>query len=403
MPGRTKARTRARHSAGSVRSSRGFLFVAVGQHDARRPLGRTRGLVGIEPAGEERCGDVAGGEEDPVELGEGQVGQDHPGLVGQQVGQGRVRPQPPRRLDHAGHEHVLEVLGLAHGDGQGRGQPGRLGLDDGAEDGVTPTREGPVQAWPGTGRPRGRCRRPWSWPLPGGPGSAVRRRRYGPSSRSGRRRRDAGRPDPAQPAWPGRPFSPKLPLLKQYGDFCLTVNNHCSPPTSRCRPITPVAWVRHPVLRGHRDILRVVRRPDRARTRPGDGGRPGSALRAGVVSPTGSEGLGSSRGRHVRGLRRGGCPRVCRFHPPRRDHGRAEADVRAPVATTERDSTTVAAPPGVRSRSRRYRRLVLETGTQQQPAAQQLYRSEGFRQIACWPPHDEDPTSVRFAKELWRG
>ncbi len=51
------------------------------------------------------------------------------------------------------------------------------------------------------------------------------------------------------------------------------------------------------------------------------------------------------------------------------------------------------------ARSRGYRRLVLETGTQQ-PAALQLYRSEGFRMIACWPPHDEDPTSVCFAQDL---
>jgi GNAT superfamily N-acetyltransferase len=51
------------------------------------------------------------------------------------------------------------------------------------------------------------------------------------------------------------------------------------------------------------------------------------------------------------------------------------------------------------ARSLGYRRLVLETGTPQ-VEARHLYRSEGFRPIACWPPHDADPTSVCFAKLL---
>jgi GNAT superfamily N-acetyltransferase len=51
------------------------------------------------------------------------------------------------------------------------------------------------------------------------------------------------------------------------------------------------------------------------------------------------------------------------------------------------------------ARSLGYRRLVLETGNQQ-VEAHHLYRSEGFRPVACWSPHDEDPTSLCFAKTL---
>jgi GNAT superfamily N-acetyltransferase len=51
------------------------------------------------------------------------------------------------------------------------------------------------------------------------------------------------------------------------------------------------------------------------------------------------------------------------------------------------------------ARSLGYRRLVLETGTRQ-VEAQHLYPSEGFRRVACWSPHDEDPTSVCLSKSL---
>jgi GNAT superfamily N-acetyltransferase len=46
-----------------------------------------------------------------------------------------------------------------------------------------------------------------------------------------------------------------------------------------------------------------------------------------------------------------------------------------------------------------YDRLVLETGVEQTEAGR-LYLSEGFLQIRCWPPHDTDPTSVCFAKDI---
>ena len=78
----------------------------------------------------------------------------------QQVAQGPVRPQPAGRLDHARHQHVLEVARLAHGDGQRREQPGHLGLDDGGEDALLAPREGPVDGGPGQA---------------GGPGDVVHR------------------------------------------------------------------------------------------------------------------------------------------------------------------------------------------------------------------------------------
>ena len=77
---------------------------------------------------------VARHQQNPVELGEGQVGQHRAGLVLQEVGQGARAPHAAGRLDHARHQHVLEVGGLAHGHGQGREEPGHLGLDDGGED-----------------------------------------------------------------------------------------------------------------------------------------------------------------------------------------------------------------------------------------------------------------------------
>lgn len=48
-----------------------------------------------------------------------------------------------------------------------------------------------------------------------------------------------------------------------------------------------------------------------------------------------------------------------------------------------------------------YERLVLETGTLQE-AAHRLYRAEGFAPIPCWPPHDADPTSICFARDVPR-
>ena len=149
IPGSTNVRTRARVSSGSVRSACGERVGAVGQHDAHGPLGRPRGLLGLEPAGEERGGQVAGHQEDPVQLGEGQVGQDGARLVGQQVGQRLVRAELAGRLDHAGHEHVLEVVGLAHDDGQRREEAGHLGLDHGGEDVLLAPGEGPVDGGPG--------------------------------------------------------------------------------------------------------------------------------------------------------------------------------------------------------------------------------------------------------------
>ena len=85
---------------------------------------------------------------------EGEVGQDGAGLVHQQVGQRPVRPS--RRADSTmpATSTSSRSVGLAHGDGQGREQPGHLGLDDGGEDALLAPGEGPVDRGPGqAGRP----------------------------------------------------------------------------------------------------------------------------------------------------------------------------------------------------------------------------------------------------------
>lgn len=46
-----------------------------------------------------------------------------------------------------------------------------------------------------------------------------------------------------------------------------------------------------------------------------------------------------------------------------------------------------------------YRTLKLETGLYQ-PEAIRLYESEGYQQIACFPPHDTDPLSLCYEKIL---
>jgi GNAT superfamily N-acetyltransferase len=53
------------------------------------------------------------------------------------------------------------------------------------------------------------------------------------------------------------------------------------------------------------------------------------------------------------------------------------------------------------ARSLGYERVVLETGAPQ-VEARELYLSEGYRQVTCWPPHDVDPTSMCFAKSISR-
>ncbi len=63
----------------------------------------------------------------------------------QQVGQRAVAAETPGRLDHAGHQHVLEVGGLTHDHGQGREQAGHFGLHHGGDDGVLTAGERPVE------------------------------------------------------------------------------------------------------------------------------------------------------------------------------------------------------------------------------------------------------------------
>jgi GNAT superfamily N-acetyltransferase len=46
-----------------------------------------------------------------------------------------------------------------------------------------------------------------------------------------------------------------------------------------------------------------------------------------------------------------------------------------------------------------YSKMVLETGLPQVDA-QRLYRSSGYEQMDCWPPHDRDETSICFGRVL---
>ena len=149
IPGMTNARTRARVSSGSAQIGARGGIGQVGEHDPHGPLGRPRGLVGREPAGEERGGEVPGHEQDPVHVGERQTGQDHPRLVEEQEGQGAVIAQAAGRFHHAGHQDVFQIGGLAHDDGQRREEAGHLGLHDGRDDGVLAAGEGPVEGRPG--------------------------------------------------------------------------------------------------------------------------------------------------------------------------------------------------------------------------------------------------------------
>ena len=228
MPGRTKARTRARASPGSVRSVAGRRVGAVSQDDAHGPLGRPRRLLGLEPAGEERRGQVAGHEEHPVELGEGEVGQDGAGLVRQQVAQRRVRSAaggPPRRCPPRARPRDRSPRPWRRPATRRAGPP----RSRRRRRGCPPCPEGRSgRRWPGTARPPGRCRPPWSWRSLAGPGIAAPRRPCGPWSMTGRPRPDAGRPCPClRSVSPGAP-DPALrlshPLVKQYVDFCLSVN-----------------------------------------------------------------------------------------------------------------------------------------------------------------------------------
>ena len=57
--------------------------------------------------------------------------------------------ETPGRLDHAGHQHVLEVGGLTHDHGQRREQARHLGLHHGGDDGVLAAGECPVEGGPG--------------------------------------------------------------------------------------------------------------------------------------------------------------------------------------------------------------------------------------------------------------
>ena len=221
-------RTSARVSAGvgQVGVRRGAR--AVGHHDAHGPLGRPRRLLGLEPAGEERSGQVAGHPHHPVEAAEGQVGQDGAGLVLEQVGQrargsgasGPTRPCPPRARPRGRPPRPWRRPATRRG-GPPRSRRRRRGCPPcpGGTSG---------RPWHGTGRRRGRCRPPWSWRSPGGPGSAAPRRRGGPGSRSGRRRRDAGRRRPAPRQAPGARGSGRAAVAPT-GETVWRFLSHCQP------------------------------------------------------------------------------------------------------------------------------------------------------------------------------
>jgi GNAT superfamily N-acetyltransferase len=52
-----------------------------------------------------------------------------------------------------------------------------------------------------------------------------------------------------------------------------------------------------------------------------------------------------------------------------------------------------------RARQLGYQRVVLETGVPQ-VQARALYEKAGYTRIPCWCPHDTDPTSVCFGRDI---
>ena len=148
----------------------------VGEHDAGGPLRHPAGLGRAHPSGQERRGEAGRGGQQAVGLVEGQMAEDHLGLVLDQVGQRLMVAYPGRRLDDAADQGLGQVAGLAQPDPEGREQPGHLGVDHRGQHLVPAPREHPVDGGPRhTGLP-GRCRPRWSWPCRGGPGRSRWRR-----------------------------------------------------------------------------------------------------------------------------------------------------------------------------------------------------------------------------------
>ncbi|HEX4176431.1 MAG TPA: hypothetical protein VHY81_10990 [Acidimicrobiales bacterium] len=80
-------------------------------------------MLGFQPAGEDRRRQAGGLEQDPVELRDDELRQDDAGLIGQQVIERFVLPDPAGRLDEAGGEHVLQVGDLHHRNRWRRKEP----------------------------------------------------------------------------------------------------------------------------------------------------------------------------------------------------------------------------------------------------------------------------------------
>ena len=144
----TKVLTMRRASSGSVRSEPGTgharyeMTIRIAHSAARQASS------GSSHRTKKGGGEGTGGEQQPVHLGEGQVGEDDVGLVLQQVPERGMGGQPSGGVHDAGDERVLEVVGLTHHHCQLREEPGDLGLDHGTEHGVPTTRKGAVERRP---------------------------------------------------------------------------------------------------------------------------------------------------------------------------------------------------------------------------------------------------------------
>src|SRR5665213_117658 len=121
----------------------------VGQDDPGRPLGHPLGLVRAHPAGEEGGGELRGRRQQPVGLVEGEVSEDDAGLVFDEEVEGGVVPEAGRGLDDPTDQRRAEVAGVPQSDTQGTEEAGHLGVDDGTQDLVPSTGEGPVDGGPG--------------------------------------------------------------------------------------------------------------------------------------------------------------------------------------------------------------------------------------------------------------
>jgi len=107
-----------------------------------------RGLVGADQRAKNGAAKSDATRKSPSSLANERRARTTPGSSASRRASGSWGAQAGGCLDHAGHEDVFEVVGLAHGHRQRGEEPGHLGLDDAGKDGVLPAGEGPIQRGP---------------------------------------------------------------------------------------------------------------------------------------------------------------------------------------------------------------------------------------------------------------